>query len=134
MRDEVVQWAVAGDRVSLFIPVEELVVPVGSMICDDVPPIMQTIIAQVQVFDTNLTMGMPLLFHHLSSSTPTKLVKIWIDGKIKRSLPAFKIGKVELFVERGVFVDFGDTFSKSLQRFTLRCMSSSVAAGLIVKE
>jgi translation elongation factor EF-1alpha len=132
MNDEQVQWAVSGDRVSLLVPVEELIVHVGSMICDGVPPILYTISAHVSCFDSNLTMGMPLLFHHLSTSTPARLVKILIDGKVKRSLPPFKVGRVELFIEKGVVVDSNSEGGKALKRFTLRSMGVSVAAGFIV--
>jgi elongation factor 1 alpha-like protein len=132
MNDEQVQWAVSGDRVSMLVPVEELIVPVGSIICDDVPPILYNIMAHVSSFDSNLTMGMPLLFHHLSTSTPCRLVKIMIDGKVKRSLPPFKVGRIELFIEKGVVVDSKSDGGKALKRFTIRSMGVSVAAGLIV--
>jgi translation elongation factor EF-1alpha len=135
--DDSVKWAVSGDRVSLHLPnIEEIQIQIGSIICDTIPQMSTVIEAHVSTLDSHLTMvlflltqGMPLLFHHLSTSTPAILTKILVDGKVKRTVAPFKIAKVTLEVERGVVREVG---CKSLTRFTLRSLGKSIAAGLIL--
>lgn len=116
---------------TVFLPgVEEVQVSVGALLCDTMPTMASVFEAHVSTLASHLTLGMPLVLHHLSCSTVARVRRMEVEGQMRRSVAPFTVAKVVLETERAIVAE---TACKALTRFTLRSGSVSVAAGLIVR-
>ncbi|KAI8907952.1 HBS1-like protein [Gorgonomyces haynaldii] len=138
------KYAVCGDRVSITLAgLEVIQLGHGTVLCTPEQPMTITnrFEAKIMTLDieTPLTIGVPVVMHHLGSSEPatiTKMISILdragnVSKKNPRVLTKNTNAVVEITLSRPIPCEIFSV-SKELSRFTLRSGSTSVGAGVIV--
>ncbi|KAI8620107.1 P-loop containing nucleoside triphosphate hydrolase protein [Chytriomyces sp. MP71] len=146
MNGEVVKWAVAGDNVVLTLNgVEVERVGIGNVLCSpqSLMPVADVVQVKIVTFDIAipLTLGVPIVVHHQSASTPaiiSKLVAVLnkstgeVVKKNPRALPKNVTAIVDIKLERPICVELAKV-SRELGRLMIRSGSTVVAAGLVTE-
>lgn len=146
LHDEPLDWAAAGDHVSLTVTGMDIIkINVGCVFCDSKEPIRtcSRFKARVLLFNIEvpITKGFPVLLHYQTVSEPAtirKLVSILhkSSGEVVKKRPKC-LGKgmnaiVEIQTQRPVALELYKDF-KELGRFMLRYVGSTIAAGVVTE-
>ncbi|KAJ3066280.1 HBS1-like protein [Podochytrium sp. JEL0797] len=139
-------WAVAGDNIVATLhglDVQQL--SVGNVLCgtQELVPIADVVECKIVTFDIGipLTLGVPVVVHHQSASTPgivSKLVAILdkstgeVSKKNPRALPKNVTAIVHLKMDRPICVELAKD-SRELGRLMIRSGSTVVAAGIVTE-
>ncbi|XP_043932214.1 HBS1-like protein isoform X1 [Protopterus annectens] len=146
LHDEPVDWAAAGDHVSLTVTGMDIIkINVGCLFCDPKEPIKACtrFRARVLIFNIDLpiTQGFPVLLHYQTVSEPAtirRLVSILHKSTgevLKRRPKCLTKGQnavVELQTQRPVALELYKDF-KELGRFMLRYAGSTISAGVVTE-
>ncbi|KAI9206512.1 HBS1-like protein-like protein [Polychytrium aggregatum] len=142
---ESVKWAVAGDSVTISLSgIDSQHVKKGNVLCQvgHPIPITRKIRAQIVTFDISrpLTIGVPVVFHTQSlaeAGSIKSLISILdkatgeVVKKRPRALTKNLTAEVEIELLRPLCLE-KSADNKFFGRFTLRCGSQTVAAGLVM--
>ncbi|XP_062323276.1 LOW QUALITY PROTEIN: HBS1-like protein [Osmerus eperlanus] len=146
LHDEPLDWAAAGDHVSLTVTGMDIIkINVGCVFCDPKEPIRacSRFKARVLLFNIEVpvTKGFPVLLHYQTVSEPAtirKLVSVLhkSSGEVIKKKPKC-LGKgmnaiVEIQTHRPVALELYKDF-KELGRFMLRYVGSTIAAGVVTE-
>ncbi|XP_062406151.1 HBS1-like protein isoform X1 [Sardina pilchardus] len=146
LHDEPLDWAAAGDHVTLFVTGMDIIkINVGCVFCDPKEPIKACTRFRARVLLFNIevpiTQGFPVLLHYQTISEPAtirKLVSILhkSSGEVLKKKPKC-LGKgqnavVEIQTQRPVALELYKDF-KELGRFMLRYVGSTIAAGVVTE-
>ncbi|MEQ2277622.1 HBS1-like protein, partial [Xenotaenia resolanae] len=146
LHDEALDWAVAGDHVSLTVTGMDIIkINVGCVFCDLKDPIRvcTRFRARILLFNIEvpITQGFPVLLHYQTVSEPatiTKLISVLhkSSGEIlKRKPKCLSKGMnaiVEIQTQRPVSLELYKDY-KELGRFMLRYVGSTIAAGVVTE-
>ncbi|KAJ8409659.1 hypothetical protein AAFF_G00217180 [Aldrovandia affinis] len=146
LHDEPMEWAAAGDHVSLTVTGMDIIkINVGCIFCDQKEPIKACtrFRARVLIFNIEVpvTQGFPVLLHYQTVSEPAtirKLVSILhkSSGEVLKKKPkCLSKGQnavVEIQTQRPVALELYKDF-KELGRFMLRYVGSTIAAGVVTE-
>ncbi|XP_048386829.1 HBS1-like protein isoform X1 [Stegostoma tigrinum] len=146
LHDEPLDWAAAGDHVTLTVTgVDIIKINVGCIFCDQKAPIKTCMRfrARVLIFsiDIPITQGLPVLLHYQTLSEPCtirRLVSVLhkSTGEILKKKPKCltkgQNALIELQTQRPVPLELYKDF-KELGRFMLRYSGSSIAAGVVTE-
>ncbi|XP_078068692.1 HBS1-like protein isoform X2 [Mustelus asterias] len=146
LHDEPLDWAAAGDHVTLTVTgVDIIKINVGCIFCDPKAPIKTCtrFRARVLIFsiDIPITQGLPVLLHYQTLSEPCtirRLVSILhkSTGEVLKKKPKCltkgQNALIELQAQRPVSLELYKDF-KELGRFMLRYSGSSIAAGVVTE-
>lgn len=144
--DETVSCAFAGDAVMVTIQGPDVAhMAIGNVVCglDSLIPVTNSFLAQIIVFDVDipLTIGVPVVFHHMSQNEPAHITALHsimdkATGEIlKRNPKALaKNTTANVTVQLGRAVCL-ETFRecKEFGRFLLRTNGKTVAAGIVTE-
>ncbi|XP_038841172.1 HBS1-like protein [Salvelinus namaycush] len=146
LHDEPLDWAAAGDHVSLTVTGMDIIkINVGCVFCDIKEPIRacSRFRARVLLFNIEvpITQGFPVVLHYQTISEPAtirKLVSVLhkSSGEVLKKKPKC-LGKgmnamVEIQTQRPVALELYKDF-KELGRFMLRYVGSTIAAGVVTE-
>uniref|UniRef100_A0A667XT90 HBS1-like protein n=1 Tax=Myripristis murdjan TaxID=586833 RepID=A0A667XT90_9TELE len=146
LHDEALDWAVAGDHVSLTVTGMDIIkINVGCVFCDCKEPIRvcTRFRARILLFNIEvpITQGFPVLLHYQTVSEPAtirKLVSVLhkSSGEVLKKKPKC-LGKgmnavVEIQTQRPVSLELYKDY-KELGRFMLRYVGSTIAAGVVTE-
>ncbi|XP_056150534.1 HBS1-like protein [Lampris incognitus] len=146
LHDEPLDWAAAGDHVSLTVTGMDIIkINVGCVFCDPKEPIRvcTRFRARVLIFNIEVpvTQGFPVLLHYQTVSEPAtirKLVSVLhkSSGEVLKKKPKC-LGKgmnaiVEIQTQRPVSLELYKDY-KELGRFMLRYVGSTIAAGVVTE-
>ncbi|KAG5277500.1 hypothetical protein AALO_G00118340 [Alosa alosa] len=146
LHDEPLDWAAAGDHVTLCVTGMDIIkINVGCVFCDPKEPIKACTRFRARVLLFNIevpiTQGFPVLLHYQTISEPAtirKLVSILhkSSGEVLKKKPKC-LGKgqnavVEIQTQRPVALELYKDF-KELGRFMLRYVGSTIAAGVVTE-
>ncbi|XP_035278222.1 HBS1-like protein isoform X2 [Anguilla anguilla] len=146
LHDEPIEWAAAGDHVSLTVTGMDIIkMNVGCVFCDMKEPIRACTRFRARVLLFNIevpvTQGFPVLLHYQTVSEPAtirKLVSILhkSSGEVLKKKPkCLSKGQnavVEIQTQRPVALELYKDF-KELGRFMLRYVGSTIAAGVVTE-
>ncbi|XP_040206409.1 HBS1-like protein isoform X1 [Rana temporaria] len=146
LHDEAVDWAAAGDQVSLTLTgVDIIKINVGCVFCSQNEPIKACTRFRARVlifnFDVPITQGFPVIIHYQTVSEPAtirKLVSVLhkSTGEVVKKKPKCLTkgmnAVIELQTQRPVALELYKDF-KELGRFMLRYSGSSIAAGVVTE-
>ncbi|XP_072297988.1 HBS1-like protein isoform X3 [Eucyclogobius newberryi] len=146
LHDEPLDWAAAGDHVSLTLTGMDIIkINVGCVFCDPKEPIRSCtkFRARVLLFNIELpiTKGFPVLLHYQTVSEPATIKKLVSvlhksSGEVLKKKPkCLSKGMnaiVELQTHRPVALELYKDF-KELGRFMLRYSGSTIAAGVVTE-
>ncbi|XP_055666926.1 HBS1-like protein isoform X2 [Falco peregrinus] len=146
LHDEPVDWAAAGDHVSLTLTGMDIIkINVGCVFCDPKEPIKvcTRFRARVLIFNIEvpITKGFPVLLHYQTISEPATIRKLLSvlhksTGEVTKKKPKFlskgQNALIELQTQRPVALELYKDF-KELGRFMLRYSGSTVAAGVVTE-
>ncbi|XP_061097410.1 HBS1-like protein isoform X2 [Conger conger] len=146
LHDEPIDWAAAGDHVSLTVTGMDIIkINVGCVFCDMKESIKACtrFRARVLLFNIELpvTQGFPVLLHYQTVSEPAtirKLVSILhkSSGEVLKKKPKCltkgQNAVVEIQTQRPVALELYKDF-KELGRFMLRYVGSTIAAGVVTE-
>ncbi|KAB0401550.1 hypothetical protein E2I00_014524, partial [Balaenoptera physalus] len=146
LHDEPVDWAAAGDHVSLtLVGMDVIKINVGCIFCGPKEPIKvcTRFRARILIFNIEIpiTKGFPVLLHYQTVSEPA-VVKRLISvlnkstGEVTKKKPKLltkgQNALVELQTQRPVALELYKDF-KELGRFMLRYSGSTIAAGVVTE-
>uniref|UniRef100_A0AAZ3RNJ1 HBS1-like protein n=1 Tax=Oncorhynchus tshawytscha TaxID=74940 RepID=A0AAZ3RNJ1_ONCTS len=146
LHDDPLDWAAAGDHVSLTVTGMDIIkINVGCVFCDIKEPIRacSRFRARVLLFNIEvpITQGFPVVLHYQTISEPAtirKLVSVLhkSSGEVLKKKPKC-LGKgmnamVEIQTQRPVALELYKDF-KELGRFMLRYVGSTIAAGVVTE-
>ncbi|XP_077074656.1 HBS1-like protein isoform X1 [Siphateles boraxobius] len=146
LHDEALDWAAAGDHVSLTVTGMDIIkINIGCIFCDPKEPIRACtrFRARILLFNIELpiTQGFPVLLHYQTVSEPAtirKLVSILhkSSGEVLKKKPkCLSKGQnavVEIQTQRPVALELYKDY-KELGRFMLRYVGSTIAAGVVTE-
>ncbi|XP_072266326.1 HBS1-like protein [Pyxicephalus adspersus] len=146
LHDEAVDWAAAGDHVSLTLTGMDIIkINIGCVFCSQSEPIKACTRFQARVlifnFDVPITQGFPVIIHYQTVSEPAtirKLVSVLhkstgeVIKKKPKCLTKGMNAVIELQTQRPVSLELYKDF-KELGRFMLRYSGSSIAAGVVTE-
>ncbi|XP_077366729.1 HBS1-like protein isoform X3 [Festucalex cinctus] len=146
LHDAPLDWAAAGDHVSLTVTGMDIIkINVGCVFCDPKEPIRVCTRFRARLllfnFEVPITKGFPVLLHYGTVSEPatiTKLISVLhkSSGEVLKKKPKC-LGKgmnaiVEIQTQRPVALELYKDF-KELGRFMLRYVGSTIAAGVVTE-
>ncbi|XP_073431952.1 HBS1-like protein isoform X1 [Dendrobates tinctorius] len=146
LHDEAVDWAAAGDHVSLTLTgVDIIKINVGCVFCSPSEPIRASTRFRARVlifnFDIPVTQGFPVIIHYQTVSEPATIRKLISvlhksTGEVVKKKPKCLTkgmnAIIELQTQRPVALELYKEF-KELGRFMLRYSGSSIAAGVVTE-
>nr|XP_048700450.1 HBS1-like protein isoform X2 [Caretta caretta] len=146
LHDEPVDWAAAGDHVSLTLTGMDIIkINVGCIFCGLKEPIKACIRfrARVLIFniDVPITKGFPVLLHYQTVSEPATIRRLLSilhksTGEVTKKKPKVltkgQNALIELQTQRPVALELYKDF-KELGRFMLRYSGSTIAAGVVTE-
>ncbi|XP_030641832.1 HBS1-like protein [Chanos chanos] len=146
LHDEALDWAAAGDHVSLTVTGMDIIkINVGCVFCDPKEPIRvcTRFRARVLLFNIEvpITQGFPVLLHYQTVSEPATIRKLISvlhksSGEVLKKKPkCLSKGQnavVEIQTQRPVALELYKDF-KELGRFMLRYVGSTIAAGVVTE-
>lgn len=146
LHDEAVDWAAAGDHVSLTLTgVDIIKINVGYVFCSLHEPIRACTRFRARVlifnFDVPVTQGFPVIVHYQTVSEPATIKKLISvlhksTGEVAKKKPKCLTkgmnAIVELQTQRPIAIELYKDF-KELGRFMLRYSGSSIAAGVVTE-
>ncbi|XP_071997581.1 HBS1-like protein isoform X2 [Engystomops pustulosus] len=146
LHDEAVDWATAGDHVSLTLTgVDIIKINVGCVFCSLSEPIRACTRFRARVllfnFDIPVTQGFPVIIHYQTISEPATIRKLISvlhksTGEVVKKKPKCLTkgmnAIIELQTQRPVALELYKDF-KELGRFMLRYSGSSIAAGVVTE-
>ncbi|XP_017685189.1 PREDICTED: HBS1-like protein isoform X1 [Lepidothrix coronata] len=146
LHDEPVDWAAAGDHVSLTLTGMDIIkINVGCVFCDPKEPIKvcTRFRARVLIFNIEIpiTKGFPVLLHYQTVSEPATITRLLSvlhksTGEVTKKKPKFltkgQNAQIELQTQRPVALELYKDF-KELGRFMLRYSGSTIAAGVVTE-
>ncbi|XP_072188714.1 HBS1-like protein isoform X1 [Excalfactoria chinensis] len=146
LHDEPVDWAAAGDHVSLTLTGMDIIkINVGCVFCDPKEPVKvcTRFRARILIFNIEIpvTKGFPVLLHYQTVSEPATIRRLLSvlhksTGEVTKKKPKFltkgQNALIELETQRPVAVELYKDF-KELGRFMLRYSGSTIAAGVITE-
>ncbi|XP_054875984.1 HBS1-like protein isoform X1 [Poeciliopsis prolifica] len=146
LHDEALDWAVAGDHVSLTVTGMDIIkINVGCVFCDPKEPIRvcTRFRARILLFNIEvpITQGFPVLLHYQTVSEPATIRKLISvlhksSGEILKKKPkCLSKGMnavVEIQTQRPVSLELYKDY-KELGRFMLRYVGSTIAAGVVTE-
>ncbi|XP_069579655.1 HBS1-like protein isoform X4 [Brachyistius frenatus] len=145
LHDEALDWAAAGDHVSLTVTGMDIIkINVGCVFCDPKEPIRvcTRFRARILLFNIEVpvTQGFPVLLHYHTVSEPAtirKLISILHkNGEVLKKKPKCLTKNmsaiVEIQTQRPVSLELYKDF-KELGRFMLRYVGSTIAAGIVTE-
>uniref|UniRef100_A0A8C0U6D6 HBS1-like protein n=2 Tax=Cyanistes caeruleus TaxID=156563 RepID=A0A8C0U6D6_CYACU len=147
LHDEPVDWAAAGDHVSLTLTGMDIIkINVGCVFCDPKEPIKvcTRFRARVLIFNIEvpITKGFPVLLHYQTVSEPATITRLLSilhksTGEVTKKKPKFlakgQNALIELQTQRPVALELYKDF-KELGRFMLRYSGSTIAAGVVTEK
>ncbi|XP_029984321.1 HBS1-like protein isoform X1 [Sphaeramia orbicularis] len=146
LHDEPLEWAAAGDHVSLTVTGMDIIkINVGCVFCDPKEPIRTCtrFRARILLFNIELpiTQGFPVLLHYQTVSEPATIKKLVSvlhksSGEVLKKKPkCLSKGMnaiVEIQTQRPVSLELYKDY-KELGRFMLRYVGSTIAAGVVTE-
>ncbi|XP_050805612.1 HBS1-like protein isoform X2 [Gopherus flavomarginatus] len=146
LHDELVDWAAAGDHVSLTLTGMDIIkINVGCIFCGLKEPIKACtrFRARVLIFniDVPITKGFPVLLHYQTVSEPATIRRLLSilhksTGEVTKKKPKVltkgQNALIELQTQRPVALELYKDF-KELGRFMLRYSGSTIAAGVVTE-
>nr|KAF6341312.1 HBS1 like translational GTPase [Myotis myotis] len=146
LHDEPVDWAAAGDHVSLtLVGMDIIKINVGCIFCGPKEPIKACtrFRARILIFNIEIpiTRGFPVLLHYQTVSEPAVIKRLISvlnksTGEVTKKKPKLltkgQNALVELQTQRPVALELYKDF-KELGRFMLRYSGSTVAAGVVTE-
>lgn len=146
LHDEPLDWAAAGDHVSLTVTGMDIIkINVGCVFCDPKEPIRTCtrFRARILLFNIELpiTQGFPVLLHYQTVSEPATIKKLVSvlhksSGEVLKKKPkCLSKGMnaiVEIQTQRPVSLELYKDY-KELGRFMLRYVGSTIAAGVVTE-
>ncbi|ROL46998.1 HBS1-like protein [Anabarilius grahami] len=146
LHDEALDWAAAGDHVSLTVTGMDIIkINIGCIFCDPKEPIRACTRFRAKILLFNIevpiTKGFPVLLHYQTISEPAtirKLVSILhkSSGEVLKKKPkCLSKGQnavVEIQTQRPVALELYKDY-KELGRFMLRYVGSTIAAGVVTE-
>ncbi|XP_075718621.1 HBS1-like protein isoform X2 [Rhinoderma darwinii] len=146
LHDEAVDWAAAGDHVSLTLTgVDIIKINVGFVFCSPSEPIRACTRFRARVlifnFDVPITQGFPVIIHYQTVSEPATIRKLISvlhksTGEVVKKKPKCLTkgmnAIIELQTQRPVALELYKDL-KELGRFMLRYSGSSIAAGVVTE-
>ncbi|XP_051515312.1 HBS1-like protein isoform X1 [Myxocyprinus asiaticus] len=146
LHDEALDWAAAGDHVSLTVTGMDIIkINVGCIFCDPKEPIRACTRFRARILLFNIevpvTQGFPVLLHYQTVSEPATIRKIVSilhksSGEILKKKPkCLSKGQnavVEIQTQRPVALELYKNY-KELGRFMLRYVGSTIAAGVVTE-
>ncbi|NWI19374.1 HBS1L protein, partial [Crypturellus soui] len=146
LHDEPVDWAAAGDHVSLTLTGMDIIkINVGCVFCDPKEPIKACtrFRARILIFNIEvpITKGFPVLLHYQTVSEPATIRRLLSvlhksTGEVTKKKPKLltkgQNALIELQTQRPVALELYKDF-KELGRFMLRYGGSTIAAGVITE-
>lgn len=146
LHDEAMDWAAAGDHVSLTVTGMDIIkINIGCVFCDPKAPIKACtrFKARILLFNIELpiTQGFPVLLHYQTISEPAtirKLISILhkSSGEVLKKKPKCltkgQNAVVEIQTQRPVALELYKDY-KELGRFMLRYVGSTIAAGVVTE-
>ncbi|XP_063089045.1 HBS1-like protein isoform X3 [Cavia porcellus] len=146
LHDEPVDWAAAGDHVSLnLVGMDIIKINVGCIFCGPKEPIKACtrFRARILIFNIEIpiTKGFPVLLHYQTVSEPAvikRLISVLSksSGEVTKKKPKLltkgQNALVELQTQRPVALELYKDF-KELGRFMLRYSGSTIAAGVVTE-
>lgn len=146
LHDEALDWAAAGDHVSLTVTGMDIIkINVGCVFCDPREPIRvcSRFRARVLLFNIEvpITQGFPVLLHYQTVSEPATIKKLISvlhksSGEILKKKPKCLTkgmnAVVEVQTQRPVSLELYKDY-KELGRFMLRYVGSTIAAGVVTE-
>ncbi|XP_028252888.1 HBS1-like protein isoform X1 [Parambassis ranga] len=146
LHDEALDWAAAGDHVSLTVTGMDIIkINVGCVFCDPKEPIRvcTRFRARVLLFNIEvpITQGFPVLLHYQTVSEPATIRKLISvlhksSGEVLKKKPkCLSKGMnavVEIQTQRPVSLELYKDY-KELGRFMLRYVGSTIAAGVVTE-
>ncbi|NXA35537.1 HBS1L protein, partial [Eudromia elegans] len=146
LHDEPVDWAAAGDHVSLTLTGMDIIkINVGCVFCDPKEPIKACtrFRARVLIFNIEvpITKGFPVLLHYQTVSEPATIRRLLSvlhksTGEVTKKKPKLltkgQNALIELQTQRPVALELYKDF-KELGRFMLRYGGSTIAAGVVTE-
>uniref|UniRef100_A0A673CMN2 HBS1-like protein n=1 Tax=Sphaeramia orbicularis TaxID=375764 RepID=A0A673CMN2_9TELE len=147
LHDEPLEWAAAGDHVSLTVTGMDIIkINVGCVFCDPKEPIRTCtrFRARILLFNIELpiTQGFPVLLHYQTVSEPATIKKLVSvlhksSGEVLKKKPkCLSKGMnaiVEIQTQRPVSLELYKDY-KELGRFMLRYVGSTIAAGVVTED
>uniref|UniRef100_A0A671W901 HBS1-like protein n=1 Tax=Sparus aurata TaxID=8175 RepID=A0A671W901_SPAAU len=146
LHDEALDWAAAGDHVSLTVTGMDIIkINVGCVFCDPKEPIRvcTRFRARILLFNIEvpITQGFPVLLHYHTVSEPATIRKLISvlhksSGEVLKKKPkCLSKGMnaiVEIQTQRPVSLELYKDY-KELGRFMLRYVGSTIAAGVVTE-
>ncbi|KAM8945543.1 HBS1-like protein [Pelodytes ibericus] len=146
LHDEAVDWAAAGDQVSLTLTGMDIIkINVGYVFCSPNEPIKACTRFRARVlifnFDVPITQGFPVIIHYQTVSEPATIRKLISvlhksTGEVMKKKPKCLTkgmnAIIELQTQRPIALELYKEF-KELGRFMLRYSGSSIAAGVVTE-
>ncbi|XP_033091286.1 HBS1-like protein isoform X6 [Trachypithecus francoisi] len=146
LHDEPVDWAAAGDHVSLtLVGMDIIKINVGCVFCVPKEPIKACtrFRARILIFNIEIpiTKGFPVLLHYQTVSEPAVIKRLISvlnksTGEVTKKKPKFltkgQNALVELQTQRPIALELYKDF-KELGRFMLRYGGSTIAAGVVTE-
>ncbi|XP_071335157.1 HBS1-like protein isoform X1 [Trachinotus anak] len=146
LHDEALDWAAAGDHVSLTVTGMDIIkINVGCVFCDPKEPIRvcTRFRARILLFNIEvpITQGFPVLLHYQTVSEPATIRKLISvlhksSGEVLKKKPkCLSKGMnaiVEIQTQRPVSLELYKDY-KELGRFMLRYVGSTIAAGVVTE-
>ncbi|XP_028295207.1 HBS1-like protein isoform X1 [Gouania willdenowi] len=146
LHDEPLDWAAAGDHVSLTVTGMDIIkINVGCVFCDPKEPIRTCTRFRAQILLFNIevpiTQGFPVLLHYQTVSEPATIKKLISvlhksSGEVLKKKPKCLTkgmnAIVEIQTQRPVSLELYKDY-KELGRFMLRYVGSTIAAGVVTE-
>lgn len=146
LHDEPLDWAAAGDHVSLTVTGMDIIkINVGCVFCDPKEPIRvcTRFRARILLFNIEvpITQGFPVLLHYQTVSEPATIKKLISvlhksSGEVLKKKPKCLTkgmnAVVEIQTQRPVSLELYKDY-KELGRFMLRYVGSTIAAGVVTE-
>ncbi|XP_058468795.1 HBS1-like protein isoform X1 [Solea solea] len=146
LHDEALDWAAAGDHVSLTVTGMDIIkINVGCVFCDPKAPIRACTRFRARILLFNIevpiTQGFPVLLHYQTLSEPATIRKLISvlhksSGEVLKKKPkCLSKGMnaiVEIQTQRPVSLELYKDY-KELGRFMLRYVGSTIAAGVVTE-
>ncbi|XP_063299323.1 HBS1-like protein isoform X1 [Pelobates fuscus] len=146
LHDEAVDWAAAGDHVSLTLTGMDIIkINVGCVFCCPNEPIKACTRFRARIlvfnFEVPITQGFPVIIHYQTVSEPATIKKLISilhksTGEVVKKRPKCLTkgmnAIVELQTQRPIALELYKDF-KELGRFMLRYSGSSIAAGVVTE-
>ncbi|XP_054473928.1 HBS1-like protein isoform X1 [Anoplopoma fimbria] len=146
LHDEALDWAAAGDHVSLTVTGMDIIkINVGCVFCDPKEPIRACTRFRARILLFNIevpiTQGFPVLLHYQTVSEPATIRKLISvlhksSGEVLKKKPkCLSKGMnaiVEIQTQRPVSLELYKDY-KELGRFMLRYVGSTIAAGVVTE-